>query len=267
MPKGKTSGLPKTGASKTIEPSTVIDAEFEILEDKKKKKIAVDCVIVLDESGSMASVREDTIGGFNTFLKDRVSEGGEDTMTLTTFANRVHQQYTRLPVGEAPSLDYESYCPAGGTALFKAVDETITALENQRKKDKIKRDVIFVVITDGQENASGSEYGPDIKDIKGEVISKGGLTRLKERFKAKEAQGWNFIFLGADPEAWSGANNFGSVFNLKAGNVYQSKDRGLVGSAIKATSSSLSAYKASGGGITHDFYADLLKEATDKEEP
>jgi hypothetical protein len=101
-----------------------------------------------------------------------------------------------------------------------------------------------------------------LKDFTGEkIVSEGGLTRLKKRIEAKKALGWNFIFLGASPEAWSGHSSFGSTFNVSAGNTYKNQDRHLVGAAMRATSSSMASYKAAGAVFTEDFYGGEEKGA------
>ena len=112
---------------------------------------------VLDSSGSMSKIEDDTRGGFNSFLSDQRAEEGEATVTLYDFNTDVERVYEWYPIEEAPELTEETYTPSGRTALhdalYRAMTETvdqISALDVAERPDN----VVFVVLTDGKENAS-----------------------------------------------------------------------------------------------------------------
>jgi len=151
---------------------------------------------VLDSSGSMDAIADDTRGGFNTFLKDQRDQEGTATVTLYDFNTTVDQIYETYPVADAPELTDENYKPRGQTALHdaiaRAVDETaedITAVDPAEQPEN----VIIVVLTDGKENASETP-----KDaVRGRIETR------------QEADGWEFLFIGANQDAVLTAEGMG----------------------------------------------------------
>lgn len=103
-------------------------------------------VFLLDKSGSMEMRLEDTIGGFNAFVRDQVSLGG--TLTLYTFSDRCTCEYRDIPIDEVPLLTCETYVPGGSTALFDSMGHILKSYEGDEDGGT------FVIMTDGQENAS-----------------------------------------------------------------------------------------------------------------
>mgnify|MGYP006282133337 CR=1 FL=1 len=151
---------------------------------------------VLDSSGSMNEIADDTRGGFNAFLDDQRDEAGTATVSLYDFNTTVDQVYEGYPVADAPELDDENYKPGGRTALYdaitRAVDETaknIAAVEPAERPDK----VIIVVLTDGKENASETP----LDAVRG---------RVEHR---QEADDWEFLFIGANQDAVLTAEGMG----------------------------------------------------------
>ena len=108
---------------------------------------------VLDKSGSMEIIREATVAGFNQFLADQQGEGGSAAMTLTLFDTRFKTVVTALPVAEVRPLDRRSYIPGGNTALYDAIGHTLRLTDRYVEEHKPDQ-VLFVIMTDGQENAS-----------------------------------------------------------------------------------------------------------------
>lgn len=160
-------------------------------------KDETDITIILDRSGSMGPLRTDTIGGFNSFLADQRKGPDVARISLVTFANAARTEYQGRPISEAPELTIETYDPMGGTALLDAVGSAIDAAGNRLRmlpeSERPKR-VLFVIITDGQENAS---------------------THYERRriFKMVEHQthkyGWGFVYLGANVDAFAEAGGIG----------------------------------------------------------
>ena len=151
---------------------------------------------VLDSSGSMNTIADDTRGGFNAFLTDQRDEDGTAMVTLYDFNTTVNQVYEEYPVDDAPELDEENYKPGGRTALHdaitQAVDETaktITGLDQAERPDN----VIIVVLTDGKENASETPQ----EAVRG---------RVEHR---QEADNWEFLFIGANQDAVLTAEGMG----------------------------------------------------------
>ncbi len=149
---------------------------------------ATQIVVVLDRSGSMEVVREATIESFNQFIIKQKALPGEASMFFVQF-NTQYQVLFDKPIAEAPTLNYLTYQPNGGTALYDAVGHTIdsigqrfSALPESERPNK----VIFVVLTDGQENSSRRYSQMMIAD------------RIQHQ---QEKYGWDFVFLGANQDA------------------------------------------------------------------
>ena len=164
----------------------------------------VEIAVVLDRSGSMESVRTDTIGGFNSFLSDqKANVVGEVKLSLAQFADFYEVVHDGRPLNEIPPLSRETYVPRGMTALFDAIGKTINIMGDRLAKTPEEERpslVIFVILTDGQENSS--------KEFK--------LDRVKNLIKHQtEKYNWQFVFLGEDQNAFQaetlgvrGANTF-----------------------------------------------------------
>jgi Mg-chelatase subunit ChlD len=162
--------------------------------------------VILDRSGSMGSIRNDTIGGFNTFLNEQRRQQGKATLTLVQFDSQdpyevIHRVRT---VGEVPELTQATYVPRANTPLLDAVGRGINDLEKclfDMESSERPGKVIFVVITDGQENAS-REFRRD---------------QILKMIKDKEGHcGWQFVFLSADLDAMEDAvqQGFQTRFSL-----------------------------------------------------
>lgn len=151
---------------------------------------------VLDSSGSMSKIREDTIGGFNTFLADQREEPGRASVTLYDFNSGVTQVYDGRPIGDAPDLDEETYTPGGQTALHDAITTAVSETdEHIRKLPKRVRPgtVVVVVLTDGHENASETPQ-----------------ERVREVVEEyREERDWEFLFIGANQDAALTAEEMG----------------------------------------------------------
>jgi len=151
---------------------------------------------VLDSSGSMSSIEDDTKGGFNAFLRDQQDEPGFASVTLYEFNTNVELVYEGYPIEDAPELDDENYTPGGRTALhdaiYRAVTETaerVTEVEVAERPDN----VVVVVLTDGKENASETHQ-----------------ERVREQVKLRrEEHEWEFLFIGANQDAALTAESMG----------------------------------------------------------
>lgn len=161
--------------------------------NKPVKKTYV--TFVLDETGSMMSIKDDTIGGFNQYLGDLKKSNNPVFFSLLKFdSNRVEKVCIDKPVSEVPELNSDTYRPGAMTPLIDAVMGAIKATE-EAVKDKDAQ-VVVVVQTDGQENASREH----------------SRQALAQKVKEKTEAGWLFTFLGAGIDAWGEAQSLG--FNL-----------------------------------------------------
>lgn len=161
----------------------------------KMKKTEI--VFILDKSGSMSGLESDTIGGYNAMLNKQQKERGEAIVTTVLFDNHYEIIHDRTNLKEIKSLTEKEYFVGGTTALLDAVGITINKIVNATKNTKREYQpdkVMFVIITDGMENAS-REY--DYKRIKAMIE------------KQKEKYNWEFIFLGANIDAVETAARFG----------------------------------------------------------
>ena len=162
-----------------------------------KKNNLTEMVFILDRSGSMYGLEKDTIGGFNSMLGKQKNQDGDAFVTTVLFDHEYKIVHDRLAVNEVPEMTANDYQVRGSTALIDAIGKTIRHIANihkyARKKD-VPANTIFVIITDGMENAS-REYTSDI------------VKKMVE--KAKAENGWEFIFLGANIDAVETAKHFG----------------------------------------------------------
>lgn len=144
----------------------------------------------------MSSIRDDTIGGFNTFLEDQRAEAGSATVSLYEFDTTVDRVYEAREIDAAPTLDTEAYTPGGRTALHDAIttaiDDTTDYLASLPEPER-PDNVIVVVLTDGKENASETPQD-HVRDL------------VETR---RETHGWEFLFIGANQDAALTASSVG----------------------------------------------------------
>jgi uncharacterized protein YegL len=163
--------------------------------NKKVKKGYTHISVVLDRSGSMASCLKDTIGGFNQFLKTQKELEGEATMTLVQFDDQYEMLMDMVPITNASELNDKTYVPRGWTALLDAIGRTINSVEFKiAEKDEKPEKVIFVIITDGEENKS--------REFNREQIMK-----MIDAHRSENK--WEFVFIGANQDAIKAGGDIG----------------------------------------------------------
>lgn len=162
-------------------------------------------VFIMDRSGSMAGLESDTIGGFNAMLHKQQKQEGRALLSLVLFDDQIETIYDRIDIQEVPNLDDESYYVRGCTAFLDAMGTTIEYIQkkHQALKDECPEKTIFIITTDGLENASRHYRKKKIK----KMIDK----------QIKQHQ-WQFIYLGANMDAIEEASHFGigHAFNFIA---------------------------------------------------
>ena len=161
------------------------------------KKNLTEIVFILDRSGSMAGLEQDTIGGFNAMIAKQRQEPGEAYVSTVLFDNRSEVIHDRIALHKVPALTQREYYVRGCTALLDAVGRAIHHIKNvhryAREEDRPEK-TLFVITTDGMENAS-REYTYD---------------RVRHLIETqREEQGWEFLFLGANIDAAREAARFG----------------------------------------------------------
>ena len=157
----------------------------------------VDITIVLDRSGSMKSIREETIRGYNRFISDQLENKINARITLIQFDHEYQVLFEAVKLKHVNKLTGDTYRPRGLTALLDAIGKTIKLSKDRYKlikKEKRPDRILFVIITDGQENNSTS-YNRDMI--------------FKKIRKMESKHSWEFIFLGANQDAISEAENYG----------------------------------------------------------
>ncbi|MCF7930793.1 MAG: VWA domain-containing protein [Acholeplasmataceae bacterium] len=188
------------------------------------KKGLTEIVFILDRSGSMSGLEEDTIGGFNAMISKQKKIEGEAIVSTVLFDDRFEVLHNRVPLEQVRPMSSKDYYVRGSTALLDSIGRGIHKIGNVQKytpEEFRAEKVIFVITTDGMENAS-REYTYD--SIKKMVLHQ------------KEKYNWEFIFLGANIDALETAERFG-INRDRAAN-YHSDGRGtrtnykVVGEAI-----------------------------------
>lgn len=191
-------------------------------------------VALLDKSGSMEVVKNDTIGGFNTFIEEQKRVPGEATLTLVQFSSDCVTTYSDVPLNHVAPLTVETYRPGGWTALNDALAKTITDVgvklaskpENERPSK-----VVFLVMTDGAENKSVAYAGHH------------GLKKLSSMVShQKDKYSWEFVFIGANIDAFA----TGELYGFGAGQTiaYTSNSIGQQ-NAFKSLSKGMAAVRTS----------------------
>ena len=161
-----------------------------------KDQKTAEIVYILDKSGSMFGFTSDTIGGFNSSLRKQKEDIEKGFLTTVLFDTNHYTLHDRVALNEVPDLTDKEYVPGGSTALLDALGNTITHIEKIHhyiRKEDVPEQTVFVIITDGMENAS-REYS---------------LSQIKSMITKKQEEGWEFVFLGANIDAIETAGHYG----------------------------------------------------------
>ena len=161
------------------------------------KKNLTEMVFILDKSGSMAGLEADTIGGFNSMIERQKNEEGEALVSTVLFSNESAVIHDRVDIRKVEPLTRREYFVGGCTALIDAIGGTIHHIGNIHKyarEEDVPEHTIFVITTDGMENASRRYSSDQVKAM---------VKRQKEKYD------WEFLFLGANIDAVETAAHFG----------------------------------------------------------
>lgn len=213
------------------------------IQEKVETKDTTELVFILDKSGSMAGMEKDVIGGFNAMIeKQKVLSGKAyvSTVLFSTYSEVVHD---RVDLEEVPPMTDENYQVGGGTALLDAIGGAIKHIANVHKyvrKEDVPSKTIFVITTDGMENASRKYHSRQIKE----------MIRLHE-----EDFGWEFLFVASNIDAVETAENIG-IRRERAAN-YDAKTQ--TRAFFDTVSMSLRDFRTS-GSISESWAKDLENE-------
>ncbi len=161
------------------------------------KNNVTEIVFIIDRSGSMAGLEADTIGGFNSMLEKQKKQDGKAFVSTVLFDNECSVLHDRVPIENVPQMTDNDYCVGGCTALLDAIGGAIHHIGNIHKyarPEDVPEHTVFVITTDGMENAS---HNFDAKTVKAKI------ERQREKY------GWEFIFLAANIDAIQTASNIG----------------------------------------------------------
>jgi uncharacterized protein YegL len=161
------------------------------------KQNLTEIVVILDRSGSMDTIKNDAIGGFNTFLESQKNESGEAVMTVVQFDDQYLITVDGVDIQNVETLNEKTYVPRGMTALLDAIGKTIKTV-GQRLSETTEElrpeKIIFVILTDGDENSSREFNKSQINEM---------ITHQTEVYN------WQFIFLSAGMDAVGTAASYG----------------------------------------------------------
>ena len=194
------------------------------------QKNLTEIVFILDRSGSMAGLEEDTIGGFNAMIRKQRGEEGQALVSTVLFDNHTEVIHDRVDIQRISPMTRKEYYVRGCTALLDAVGKSIRHIANvhkyAREEDRPEK-TVFVITTDGMENAS-REYSYE------------KVRRMIEH--EKEKYGWEFLFLGANIDAAKEAARFGITEDRAANYHADSQGTAVI---YKAVSEAVCSVRAS----------------------
>lgn len=175
-----------------------------------------DITVVLDRSGSMGICKREAEDGLNKFIEEQKKQPGSATFSLVQFDDKYEVVHSGIPIGQVPFCHLN---PRGLTALLDAVAKAIHATGERLKnmsEDQRPSLVVFIIVTDGQENAS-HEYKRD---------------QIKQMIEHQQnAYKWKFTFLGANQDAFAEASSIGIPMASAATYSTQNSDKAFIGAA------------------------------------
>lgn len=201
------------------------------------KKNLTEMVFILDRSGSMFNLTDDTIGGFNSMIDEQKAESGEAFVTTVLFNSNYKMLHDHVNIKDVKPITREDYKATGCTALLDAVGKTINSIGNRLNntpEEERPEKVVFVITTDGMENSSKEFTKSNIKEM---------IEHQKNKYS------WTFIFLGANIDAIGEATSLGIDAELARG--YSACSAGTE-SVYKSVSKAMTCMRGMDGVISKD---------------
>jgi len=208
----------------------------------------VKIINIIDKSGSMQSMLDAAINGFNSFLEDQKSVEGKAVVSTIMFSGNYKILYENMDIQNCLYFNKENYQPEGSTALYdclcSVLNKEIDNLGNLSLEERPEK-TLCIILTDGEENSSKKYNREDVKRM---------ITEMREDFK------WEFIFLGADENASLTAQGMG----ISSGNSYafSATSDGLT-DAYRGISSSSKVYRMSNSVVMENLMNDYKKDKKD----
>ncbi len=190
------------------------------------KNNITELVFIIDRSGSMSGLESDTIGGFNSMLKKQKAQDGMVYVSTVFFSNNSEVIHDRKPIDEVTPLTEKDYTVGGCTALLDAIGgaiKHISTIHKYARPEDIPQHTIFVITTDGMENASHKYSSKEVKKL----------------IKHKTKEGWEFLFASANIDAVETASNIGILGNRAINYKQTSKGTGVMYEAFSKAVSSI----------------------------
>lgn len=182
-------------------------------------------VAIIDRSGSMCGYEDDTVGGYNEFIKKQFEISDDAVVTLILFDNRYEEVYTNIKIDQVPKLTKSIYFVRGSTALIDAIGKAVKTAENYEEWHDVDKTIV-AIFTDGQENASHEYTGPQVKTI------------VKSLEADKE---WEFIYVGCDHDVFKASATLG----MKSSNTISFNKSNLREGLVGAYGSTVTSYRTS----------------------
>lgn len=160
-------------------------------------KKLTEIIFIIDKSGSMQPLTDDTIGGFNGFIESQRELDGDAYLTTVLFSTTHKKLHNHIDIHEVPAMDKKQYVPGGMTAMLDTLGETINEVQTRiddTSVDERPNNILFVITTDGLDNSS-------------HTYNKSTVQKMIEH--QTKGHGWQFIFLGANMDAVSEASQLG----------------------------------------------------------
>lgn len=189
---------------------------------KKLNNNITEIVFILDRSGSMSGLEKDTIGGFNAMIEKQKKQDGKAYVSTVLFDHESVVLHDRLPLEQIKPMTEDEYTVRGCTALLDAIGGAVKHIGNihrYARSEDVPEHTMFVITTDGLENASRKYNSRDIKRL----------------IESKKGEGWEFLFIGANIDAIETANDYGISADRAVNYNADSQGTGVVFEAVSET--------------------------------
>jgi uncharacterized protein YegL len=212
------------------------------------KKNLTEMVFILDKSGSMSGLESDTIGGFNSMINKQKKEEGTAYVTTILFDNNSETIHDRVPLETIKPMTDKDYVVGGCTALIDAIGEAvehISTIHKYARPEDIPEHTVFVITTDGMENASKKFSSKQVKNM------------IEEK---KKENNWEFLFIGANIDAVETASHFG-IDSSRAVNYHaDKKGTGILYESVSNAIGKMRACAAPNAKISDDWAEEINED-------